>query len=460
MTKSKSAEYYANNPEAAEKKRKYQAKRNKDPKQVAYRVELKRARRQRNLYGKGGPDMSHTESGKLVAEDPSTNRARNGSDGKSTKRADSSVGITPARLRWDKKCGKSGIPANAKCTKPTSISPDKLKVLRNTAIVATAIGLGVGIWSKTSQRKYDEANVLKLPWKNYEKTQELVKSSPEDQASKSAYREVDRELCGRRDAEPSPRARFQERLDVWMKSCNTIGDESHYGRVILHPNREDIFKVVRETKRDPQGNIDPITREVFKNEAGQLAYANRIGVPSPKLKGFNEKLSVIHMEFLDKHKSIRQHIEGHIAGKIPTNQFVKIYQELRPNVLAATYKMHSKGMIHGDLHTGNIMFNPIDRKVKIIDFGSSKTMDRPLQGEDLDRLRVYVQVKMARELAIVLPKTLGLPDPAKLKLEKATKSEINQLVKGTNSIQDVTDLTSVIYGEYSDLLSQMALGRI
>ena len=89
MTKSRSAEYYANNPEAAEKKRKYQAERNKDPEQVAYRVELKRERRKRGLYGKGGNDISHTKGGKLVQENPSTNRARNGSNGQSTKKADS-----------------------------------------------------------------------------------------------------------------------------------------------------------------------------------------------------------------------------------------------------------------------------------------------------------------------------------------------------------------------------------
>jgi hypothetical protein len=86
MGQSKTSKYYAANPEAAEKRREYQRKLNKDPKQKKYRAELNQERRDRNIYGKGGKDMSHTKDGRLVAESPSKNRARNGSNGKSTKK--------------------------------------------------------------------------------------------------------------------------------------------------------------------------------------------------------------------------------------------------------------------------------------------------------------------------------------------------------------------------------------
>lgn len=75
--KRKSAKYYAENPEARKKKNEYQKKYNKKPEQVDKRVELNKERRERGIYGKGGPDMSHTKDGRIVAEDPSTNRARN-----------------------------------------------------------------------------------------------------------------------------------------------------------------------------------------------------------------------------------------------------------------------------------------------------------------------------------------------------------------------------------------------
>lgn len=82
----KSARYYRENPEARAKKNAAQRKRNKAAKNRKYRAELNAERRRRGVYGKGGADMSHTQSGKLVAESPKKNRARNGANGKSTKK--------------------------------------------------------------------------------------------------------------------------------------------------------------------------------------------------------------------------------------------------------------------------------------------------------------------------------------------------------------------------------------
>lgn len=75
--KRKSAKYYEENPEARKKKNEYAKKYNAKEDQKKYRAELNKERRDRGIYGKGGPDMSHTKDGKIVAEDPSTNRARN-----------------------------------------------------------------------------------------------------------------------------------------------------------------------------------------------------------------------------------------------------------------------------------------------------------------------------------------------------------------------------------------------
>jgi len=76
--KSKSAKYYAENPEARKKKAEYQKKYNADPKRKKYRSELNKANRKAGTYGnKDGLDMSHTKKGKLVKEKASKNRARN-----------------------------------------------------------------------------------------------------------------------------------------------------------------------------------------------------------------------------------------------------------------------------------------------------------------------------------------------------------------------------------------------
>lgn len=72
------AAYYRANPEARAKRQRAQAEINRRPSERKRRARLNRERRRRGIYGQGGPDVSHTETGKLVLEDPSTNRARNG----------------------------------------------------------------------------------------------------------------------------------------------------------------------------------------------------------------------------------------------------------------------------------------------------------------------------------------------------------------------------------------------
>ncbi len=71
------AQYYRDNPEAKDKKDAYNKKYNRKEEQLDKRRELSKERRDRGVMGKGGDDMSHTKDGKIVSEDPSTNRARN-----------------------------------------------------------------------------------------------------------------------------------------------------------------------------------------------------------------------------------------------------------------------------------------------------------------------------------------------------------------------------------------------
>ena len=73
----KSARNYRLNPKSRLKKNAAQRQRNKTTENKKYRAELNRARRTAGEYGKGGKDFSHTKSGRLVRENPSTNRARN-----------------------------------------------------------------------------------------------------------------------------------------------------------------------------------------------------------------------------------------------------------------------------------------------------------------------------------------------------------------------------------------------
>ena len=84
--KSKSAVYYAKNPDARAKKNAYQKEYNKKPSAVKHRVSCNKGRKDLGLKVGDKRDASHTKSGKVVKEKASTNRARNGANGKSTKK--------------------------------------------------------------------------------------------------------------------------------------------------------------------------------------------------------------------------------------------------------------------------------------------------------------------------------------------------------------------------------------
>lgn len=86
MSLSKSAQFYRNNKKSREKKKAYDTSYHKTPARRKYRSKLWMERRKRGIAGKGGGDLSHTRNGGLVRENSSTNRARNGADGKSTKK--------------------------------------------------------------------------------------------------------------------------------------------------------------------------------------------------------------------------------------------------------------------------------------------------------------------------------------------------------------------------------------
>lgn len=84
--KSRSAQYYAKNPRSAAKKAAYQRKYNKKPSVKNASEERWTERRRRGIAGKGGHDLSHTRDGRMILESPRKNRARNGHNGKPTKK--------------------------------------------------------------------------------------------------------------------------------------------------------------------------------------------------------------------------------------------------------------------------------------------------------------------------------------------------------------------------------------
>jgi hypothetical protein len=82
---SKSAIYYKSHPKARAVKNAYNTDYEDTPERKKYRSKLAVVRHKRKLTG-SPLDLSHTRSGKLVLENRSTNRGRQGANGLSTKK--------------------------------------------------------------------------------------------------------------------------------------------------------------------------------------------------------------------------------------------------------------------------------------------------------------------------------------------------------------------------------------
>jgi len=82
--------YYNKKKMTEERKKKklaYDKKYQDNPKRVKYREELNQANRDAGTYGNhDGMDQSHTKAGSMIKENMKSNRARNGQNGKSTKK--------------------------------------------------------------------------------------------------------------------------------------------------------------------------------------------------------------------------------------------------------------------------------------------------------------------------------------------------------------------------------------
>ena len=80
---SESAKYFAKNPKARAKKNAYNKKYHSTTSRKKYRAKLNNLSRKKSIPGY---DNSHTKDGRIVKEKRSKNRARNGKNGKSTKK--------------------------------------------------------------------------------------------------------------------------------------------------------------------------------------------------------------------------------------------------------------------------------------------------------------------------------------------------------------------------------------
>jgi uncharacterized protein len=107
-------------------------------------------------------------------------------------------------------------------------------------------------------------------------------------------------------------------------------------------------------------SANPTRPPVSRTELQAMKMASDLGV-GPKLIGANK--NGIAMEALTDYKSMSG---AEISKLSPASQ-----KQAAKNMMAQMEKMHRANLLHGDVHPGNVLFNPKTLDVKFIDFGES-----------------------------------------------------------------------------------------
>ena len=65
-----------------------------------------------------------------------------------------------------------------------------------------------------------------------------------------------------------------------------------------------------------------------------------------------------------------------ILGTSAENWTFEYYKWIIPQIVSAVSYCHERFVIHGDLNINNILVCPLEKKIKIVDFGSSKQLSQ------------------------------------------------------------------------------------
>jgi len=109
-----------------------------------------------------------------------------------------------------------------------------------------------------------------------------------------------------------------------------------------------------------------LTKERLRAEAKALVLCKTLGVNAPTVYLCDTETNIIVMERLSQAVTVRDKI-----FKLLKEKDDKSLDELAKSIGALVAKIHSGGLIHGDITTSNIMVGEDDGKLVFIDFGLS-----------------------------------------------------------------------------------------
>jgi TP53 regulating kinase-like protein len=144
----------------------------------------------------------------------------------------------------------------------------------------------------------------------------------------------------------------------------------------LFLTKHDDQKVIVKDRIKKGYRIEQIDKKIRKSRTSQefnlISGARRVGIPTPRLFSINK----------EEYKIIMEYIDGERIKELLNKSDKKTIEKVCFEIGKYIGKLHSAGIIHGDLTTSNMILK--NEKVHLIDFGlgffSRKIED---QGTDL-----------------------------------------------------------------------------
>lgn len=263
--------------------------------------------------------------------------------------------LTAARLRLDKKCGKSGIADNKKCGKKTSPS-----TITKVALGAGAIA-GVATLGFAARRRWGRRDPN---WKGFstpgEDWDRIEREARQGGKKWDVFEENKRD---KRIACAATKIDNWIREDVFEPFPTCLEGAGAFGNYIVHPSEEYGIKYFHNKGDEPTAAFRA-NRESLLDEGYNLKFANDIGVPSPKLLKASDKALV--MEHLPQFHQLAKESWAQPFG-VSTSAPYEVKRRL-----ADIYRtLHTNGLAHTDAHARNILYNPRTKELRLIDFGNA-----------------------------------------------------------------------------------------
>lgn len=161
-------------------------------------------------------------------------------------------------------------------------------------------------------------------------------------------------------------------LSAHPEKVRTLGTGT-YGQVWLTPDNTAYKQFYLSNGYDPE-------------ETRNLDRMAQLGI-APRLLGIHRAGKGYEMEYLENYQPI---------SSLPTSSNGSIQLKYRAwvdSALEAFSLMHLNGIAHMDIHDNNILYNPADKTVKIIDFGLSKSHDFDADTSDAAHLRLQTDIR-------------------------------------------------------------------